>query len=69
MHQATGIKGIKRATRLEQNSLEGYGILELRTEFAHKKGQPANTVMKSTSLHLKTLNDHTGTLTDMRERH
>jgi len=33
------------------------------------KGQPADTVMKSTGLHLKTPNDQPGMLTDMCERH
>jgi len=44
-----------------------YTILELRLH--RNKGQPADTVMKSTSLHLKTPDDHSGMLTDMRERH
>jgi len=42
-----------------------YMILELSLH--RKKGQPANTVMRSTSLHLKTPKDHPRTLTDMHE--
>jgi len=42
-------------------------ILEL--SLRRNTGQPVDTVMKSTSLHLKTPDDHSGTLTDMRERH
>ena len=44
-----------------------YLILEL--SLRRNKGQPADTVMKSTSLHLKTRDDHSGMLTDMSERH
>jgi len=33
------------------------------------KGQPADTVVRSTSLHLQTPNDHLEVLTDMRERY
>jgi len=32
------------------------------------KGQPVDTEMKSTSLHLKTTDNNSGTLTDMHER-
>jgi len=42
-------------------------ILELSLH--RNKGQPADTVMRSTSLHLKTPDDHSGTLTDVHERH
>jgi len=44
-----------------------YVILAL--SLRRNKGQPADTVMKSRSLHLKTPDDHSRTLTDMRERH
>jgi len=44
-----------------------YTILELSL---HKnKGQPADTVMRSISLHLMTPKDHLKTLKDMYERH
>jgi len=42
-------------------------ILEL--SLCRNKGQPADTVMKSTGLHLKTPNDHPEAPTDMCERH
>jgi len=44
-----------------------YVILEV--SLRRNKGQPADTVMKSTSLHLKTPDDHLETLTDLHERH
>jgi len=44
-----------------------YVILELSSR--RNKAQPADTVMKSISLCLKTPDNHSGTLTDMRERH
>jgi len=44
-----------------------YVILEWSLH--RNKGQPVDTVRKSTSLHLKSPNDHTGTLTDLCERH
>jgi len=44
-----------------------YVVLELSLH--RKKGQPADTVKRSTSLHLKTPKDHSGMLTDMRVRH
>jgi len=44
-----------------------YVILEL--SLRRNKGQPADTVVRSTSLHLETPKDHPRTLTDMRERH
>jgi len=44
-----------------------YVILEL--SLRRNKGQPADTVMRSMSLHLKTPQDHPRKLTDMRERH
>jgi len=42
-------------------------ILEL--SLRRNKGQSADTVMKSTSLHLKTPDDHPEAPTDMHERH
>jgi len=42
-------------------------ILELSLH--RNKGQAADTVMKSTILHLKTPDDHLEAPTDMRERH
>jgi len=42
-------------------------ILELSLH--RNKGPPVDTVMRSTSLHLKTPKDHSRTLTDMHERH
>jgi len=53
--------------RPEQNNLEEHGIRDLRTELRRNKGQPADTVMKSMSLHLKTSDDHLEAPTDMRE--
>jgi len=44
-----------------------YVILEL--SLRRNKGQPASTVMRSISLHLKTPKDHPRMLTDMCERH
>jgi len=44
-----------------------YVILELSSR--RNKAQPADTVMKSTSLCLKTTDGHSGTLTGMHERH
>jgi len=44
-----------------------YLILEL--SLRRSKGQPADTVMKSTSLHLKTPNDHLQAPTDMCKGH
>jgi len=44
-----------------------YWILEL--SLRRNYGQPADTVVRSISLHLKTPKDHPRTLTDMRERH
>jgi len=42
-------------------------ILELRLH--RNKGQPVDTVMKSVSLHLKTLDDNLEVPTDMCERY
>jgi len=42
-------------------------ILELSLH--RKKGQPADTGMRSVSLHLRTPKDHPRMLTDMHERH
>jgi len=44
-----------------------YVILE--PSLRRNKGQSADTVMRSTSLHLKIPHDHSGMLTDMHERH
>jgi len=44
-----------------------YVILEL--SLCRNKGQPADTVMRSISLHLRTPKDHPRMLTDMCERH
>jgi len=44
-----------------------YVVLEL--SLRRNKGQPADTVMRSISLHLKTPKDHPRTLTDMCERY
>jgi len=44
-----------------------YEILGL--SLSRNKGQPADAVMKSASLHLKTANDHLEVPTDMHERH
>jgi len=44
-----------------------YVILEL--SLRRNKGQPVDTVMKGTRLHLKAPDNHSGTLTDMCERH
>jgi len=44
-----------------------YVILELSLH--RSKGQQANTVMRSISLHLETPKDYPRTLTGMRERH
>jgi len=44
-----------------------YVILELSLH--RNKDQPADTVMRSRSLHLETPKDHRRMLTDMRERH
>jgi len=59
----------KEAPRPEQNNLEGHGILILEQSLRRNKGQPADTVMRSLTLHLETPKDHPRTLTDMRERH
>jgi len=61
--------GTKRATRPEQNNLEGHSVLILELSLRRNKGQPAVTVMRSISLHLETPKDHPRTLTDMCERH
>jgi len=55
--------------RPEQNSLEGHGKLILELSLLRNKGQSADTVMRSISLHLETPKDHPRMLTDMRERH
>jgi len=44
-----------------------YMIIEL--SLRRNKGQPADSVIRSISLHLRTPKDHPRTLTDMRERH
>jgi len=44
-----------------------YVISEL--SLRRNKDQPADTVMKSTNLHLKTPNDHSEASTDMHEIH
>jgi len=44
-----------------------YMILELSLH--RNKGQSEDTVMKNTSLHLKTPDDHVEVPTDMRERY
>jgi len=49
------------AIRLQQSNLEEHGTCDLKTEFAQK-------VMKSTSLHLTTSDNHMGMLTDVHER-
>jgi len=41
----------------------------LAPSLRRNKGQPVDTVMKSISFHLKIPKDHSGTLTDMSERH
>jgi len=55
--------------RPEQNNLEGHSKLILELSLHRNKGQPADTVVRSISLHLRTPKDHPRTLTDMRERH
>jgi len=67
MHQATGIKRHQEDWNKTTWKDTVYVILELSLH--RNKGQPADTVTKSTSLHLKTPNDHLGLLTDMREIH
>jgi len=69
MHQATEIKEAPRGQQDQSKTTwkdAVYMILEL--SLRRNKGQPADTVMRSTGLHLKTPNDHPEVPTDMRER-
>jgi len=63
----------KEATRGQQNQSKTYGkdtvYVFFELSLRRNKGQTADIVMMSTSLHLQTPRDHSGTLTDMHERH
>jgi len=62
-------RGTKMATRQRKTTWKDtvYMILELNLE--RNRSQPADTVMRSISLHLRTPKDHWRMLTDMHERY
>jgi len=66
MHQATEIKRQQDQSKTTWKDMV-YVILE--PSLCRNKGQTAATVMRITSLHLKTPDHHSGTLTDMHKRH
>jgi len=69
MHQATEIEAPRGQQDQSKTTWKDkvYVILELSSH--RNKGQPVNTMMRSTSLHLKTPKDHPRMLTDMCEQH
>jgi len=70
MHQATEIKRHQEGNETSAKQPGRTQYTDLRIEFAQKqKGQQADTVMRSRSLHLKAPKDHPKMLTDMLERH
>jgi len=66
MHQATEIKKHQEGN---QSKTTWKDTVYLELSLRGNKGQPADTVMKSTSLHLKTPGDHLEVLTVMHERY
>jgi len=70
MHQTTEIKEAPRGQQDQSKTTwKDTVYVTLERSLRRNKGRPADTVMRSISLHLETPKDHPRTLTDMRERY
>jgi len=65
----TDQEGARRLEDQNKTTLKDMVCMILELSLRRSKGQLADTVMKSTSLHLKTPDNHPEALTDMNERY